>query len=294
MKHSKKCRFRPSLENLDRRDLPAVFTGVTATLADGVLSVSGSNPNGVIQINLQGRTVRGQVRGAVVVKGAGRFQAAQVDTIEIEKAAENAPVLIRRQGRWSPPTSISVATDDATPPPAATPPPVLNPPTWPPVVVIPTPPPPATPTPPPAAPGDPVPAGVILSPIEQGIVDQTNQIRVQNGLAPLNVNAQLISMARLQAGNMAQFNIMAHTIPQAAQPDMVSRAKFVGYRYGWLAENIAYNYQDADSVMNGWMGSTGHRANILNANVTEIGVGVVADKNGSLYFCQVFASPSQY
>jgi uncharacterized protein YkwD len=288
MMRSKKRRYQPHLENLDRRDLPAVFPGVTATLADGVLNVSGTNPNAVIQINLTGRMVHGTVRGAVVVKGVGRFQAAQVDSIEIEKAAASERVVIRHQGRWSPPTTITVATSTGTPDntvAAGTPithPAVVTPPSQP-VVQVPTP-----------SPGTPATAGVILGATEQAIVDLTNQDRAQNGLPPLTVNAQLVSMAQIEAGNMVQFGVMSHTIPQAAQPDLLSRANYIGYRYSWLSENIAYNYFDANSVVSGWMGSTGHRANILDPKVSEIGVAVKAASDGSLYFCQVFGAPATW
>jgi uncharacterized protein YkwD len=285
MTHFMKSRFLPHLENLDRRDLPAVFTGVTATLADGVLNVSGTNPNAVIQISLMGRTVQGSVRGAVVVKGVGRFQAAQIDSIEIEKAAASERVVIKHQGRWSPPTTITVVSNPATP--------VRNvaasTPTLPPVVVTP----PSQPVVQ-APPTAPVTAGVILGATEQAIVDLTNQNRAQNGLAPLTVNAQLVGMAQIEAGNMVQFGVMSHTISQAAQPDLLSRANYIGYRFSWLSENIAYNYFDANSVVSGWMGSTGHRANILDPKVTQIGVAVKAASDGSLYFCQVFGSPSSY
>ena len=280
MTRSKKTRYQPNLENLDRRDLPAVFTGVTATLADGVLNVSGSNPKSVIRIDVTGRTVRGEVRGTVTVQGVGRFQAAQIDSIEVEKAAQSERVVIRRKGRWSPPTTVTVAVTTAT----ATPTPIAPP------VFVPTPPAPVVP--PPTAPGTPTPAGVILGSMEQEIVDLTNQMRAQNGLAPLTVNAKLVTMAEIEAGNMVQFNVMAHTIPQAAQPDLQSRQKYVGYNFSWLSENIAYNYFDAGSVVNGWMSSTGHRANILDSHVTEIGVAVMQDSTGSPYYVQVFGAPA--
>ncbi|SIN73514.1 Uncharacterized conserved protein YkwD, contains CAP (CSP/antigen 5/PR1) domain [Singulisphaera sp. GP187] len=295
MTRSKKTRFQPDLEHLDRRDLPALFTGVTATLADGILNVSGSNANSVIRIDLMGRTVRGEVRGTVTVQGVGRFQAAQIDAIEVEKAEQSDRVVIRRKGRWSPPTTVTVADTAATATPIPTPTPVRPP------LFVPTPPAPVVTPPvvtppvvvtPPASPGAPIPVGVLLSSTEQEIVDLTNQMRVQNGLAPLTVNAQLVTMADIEAGNMVQFNIMAHTIPQAAQPDLQSRQKYVGYSYSWLSENIAYNFLDAGSVVNGWMGSTGHRANILDSKVTEIGVAVLQDSKGAPYYVQVFGAPA--
>lgn len=193
------------------------------------------------------------------------------------------------------PTTVTVADAPVTvvPPPSPTPvkppwfvpsppPPVVTPPVVTPPVVV----------PPPTSPGTPSPAGVILGATEQEIVDLTNQVRAQNGLAPLTVNAKLVTMAEIEAGNMVQFNVMAHTIPQAAQPDLQSRQKYVGYNFSWLSENIAYNFLSASAVVNGWMSSTGHRANILDTKVTEIGVAVLQDSKGSPYYVQVFGAPA--
>jgi uncharacterized protein YkwD len=60
----------------------------------------------------------------------------------------------------------------------------------------------------------------------------------------------------------------------------------------WSAcgENIAWNYKDA-AVMDGWMHSSGHRANILSGNYTEIGVGIATNKRGEKYHCQDFGRP---
>lgn len=285
MTRFQKRRYQPILENLDRRDLPTVM-GVTATLVDGVLNVSGTNPKSVIRIDVMGRTVRGEVRGTVTVQGAGRFQASQIDAIEVEKTDPTDRVVIRRKGRWTPPTSVTIAdgtekataTPTPTPTPGFVPTPTPQPPA--PVVVV-----------PPTSPGAPTPTGVLLSSTEQDIVDLTNKVRAENGLAPLKVNAQLMTMAEIQAGNMVQFNVMAHTIPQAAQPDLQSRRRYVGYKFSWLSENIAYNFFDAGSVVNGWMSSTGHRANILDTKVTEIGVAVLRDSKDQPYFVQVFGAP---
>ena len=51
-----------------------------------------------------------------------------------------------------------------------------------------------------------------------------------------------------------------------------------------LAENIAYGYETAESVMNSWMNSAGHKANILNDNYTSVGIGVFFDEATDTYF----------
>ena len=80
---------------------------------------------------------------------------------------------------------------------------------------------------------------------------------------------------------MAQLKTMAHELPAAPLPTLSSRADYVGYALSSLGENIAFNYSDPGTVMTGWMNSPGHRANILNGDYTEIGVGVARDAAGA-------------
>lgn len=129
-----------------------------------------------------------------------------------------------------------------------------------------------------------------MSSLERQIVDLTNQQRAQNGLPPLTVDSRLVEAAQIHAADMARLGQMEHDLPGAALPNLTDRAQFVGYPYAWLGENIAFNYADAPSVVAGWMQSPGHRANILNTNFTNIGVGVALDSQGEPYYCQVFGS----
>ena len=131
---------------------------------------------------------------------------------------------------------------------------------------------------------------VAIPPMEQAVIDLTNQQRMLNGLAPLATSGKLVQAARIQAGNMAQLDQMSHVLAGVAQPDLLSRANAVGYGYAKLGENIAYNYAGAPEVVAGWMNSTGHKANILDPGFTEIGVAVAANSNGQLYYCQVFGT----
>ena len=68
--------------------------------------------------------------------------------------------------------------------------------------------------------------------------------------------------------------------------DMADRINRHGYQWRRLAENIAYGYRTASSVVAGWMNSSGHRANILNCDLTEIGVGF-----HNFYWTQNFGTP---
>ena len=120
------------------------------------------------------------------------------------------------------------------------------------------------------------------------IFDLVNAERRRRGLPALVFNAQLDQMANIQAENMAHFQKMAHVIPEASLPTMGDRARHVGYPFGRLAENVALGYPDAETVVNGWMTSKGHRANILNPDVVETGIAIARSPSGGVYYCQVF------
>ena len=123
---------------------------------------------------------------------------------------------------------------------------------------------------------------------ESRIFDLINRERRHQGLPALVFNTQLDQMANIQAQNMAHFQKMAHVIPEASLPKLGDRARYVGYPFGRLAENVALGYPDAETVVQGWMTSKGHRANILNSDVVETGIAIARSSGGGLYYCQVF------
>jgi uncharacterized protein YkwD len=136
------------------------------------------------------------------------------------------------------------------------------------------------------------------STIEQEILRLTNLERTKAGLPALRLNAQLNYMANVQAANMAARSAavgnsaaMSHTLYGTATPTLSSRADFAGYRYSALAENIAYGTWAAAGVVQAWMNSAGHRANILNPELREIGIGAAANGAGVRFFCQAFGTP---
>jgi uncharacterized protein YkwD len=120
------------------------------------------------------------------------------------------------------------------------------------------------------------------------IFELINVERRRRGLRPLVFNAQLDQMARIQATNMAYFQKMAHVIPQAQLPALSDRAHSVGYPFAEIAENVALGYPSPDAVVQGWMNSSAHRANILNPGVVETGISIARSTAGGLYYCQVF------
>src|SRR2546423_15055972 len=95
-------------------------------------------------------------------------------------------------------------------------------------------------------------------------------------------------MARIQAQNMAYHQKMAHVLPNATLPTLGDRAQYVRYTFGRIAENVALGYPNAETVVEGWMNSRGHRQNILDAGVVETGIPVARSATGGIYFCRAF------
>jgi uncharacterized protein YkwD len=113
---------------------------------------------------------------------------------------------------------------------------------------------------------------VIISPSSaaQQVVDLVNQARAAAGCPALAVSAQLAASAEGHSQDMALNNIFSHTGSNGSSP--WARMQAAGYSAG-AAENVAAGYATAELVMAAWMRSAGHRANILNCNLREIGVG---------------------
>lgn len=88
---------------------------------------------------------------------------------------------------------------------------------------------------------------------------------------------------------MIDNHYFSHQSPTYGSPfDMM---KQFGISFTAAGENIAYGQPTAQAVMDAWMNSPGHRANILNSSYTQIGVGAVADNNGTIYWTQDFIRP---
>lgn len=122
-----------------------------------------------------------------------------------------------------------------------------------------------------------------VSAYESEVIRLTNEARKQNGLAPLSTNWELSRVARYKSQDMVDKRYFSHTSPTYGSPfDMM---KSFGISYRAAGENIAYGQRTPQEVVNAWMNSPGHRANILNASFTQIGVGYVASGN---YWTQMF------
>ena len=118
---------------------------------------------------------------------------------------------------------------------------------------------------------------------EQEVIRLVNEIRAENGLPALTYNWELSRVARYKSQDMKDNRYFSHTSPVYGSPFEMMRSFGIAYRSA--GENIARGYATPQAVVNGWMNSSGHRANILNAFFTQIGVGYVAEGN---YWTQMF------
>ncbi|XOQ48594.1 MAG: SCP domain-containing protein [Eubacteriales bacterium] len=124
------------------------------------------------------------------------------------------------------------------------------------------------------------------SSFQNQVVQLVNQERAKAGLKALTVNSQLTKTATLKSEDMAKLNYFDHTSPTYGSPfDMM---KQFGISYRTAGENIAMGQTSPQQVMQGWMNSPGHRANILNSSFTQIGVGIAKNAKGQYIWTQQF------
>lgn len=122
-----------------------------------------------------------------------------------------------------------------------------------------------------------------LTYVEQ-VVNLVNQERTNRGLTPLTLDNSIKSAAQVRAKEIEIS--FAHTRPNGSSFSTVLSEQGVSFR--GAGENIAYGQRSPEEVMQGWMNSSGHRANILNANYTKIGVGYYQNSRGVNYWSQLF------
>ena len=123
--------------------------------------------------------------------------------------------------------------------------------------------------------------------LERSMVNKVNAARAAEGLPPLEVSSVLRSNARVHSADMADNNFFSHTSP--TRGTFAARVNASGISYSGAGENIAYN-SSVSSAHSMLMGSSGHRANILNTDFTHIGIGIEWDESeGVFYITQWFA-----
>jgi uncharacterized protein YkwD len=123
------------------------------------------------------------------------------------------------------------------------------------------------------------------SPDEKFLLDATNRERAAAGLQPLKWDDTLAAAARQHAQLMAHENLLSHQLPGESPLDQ--RVAQAGAKFAMVAENIAVG-PNPESIHNGWMHSPGHRKNILNAELTAIGIATTRG-SGGLFSVQDFS-----
>lgn len=118
----------------------------------------------------------------------------------------------------------------------------------------------------------------------QQVVDLVNQERTKAGLSPITADSTVQAAAQVRAQEIEQS--FSHTRPDGSSFDTALRQQ--GAQFNGCGENIAWGQKSPQEVMNGWMNSAGHRANILNAKYTKIGVGYHQNASGTNYWTQEF------
>ncbi|MER5884039.1 sigma-70 family RNA polymerase sigma factor [Streptomyces sp. NPDC001941] len=121
----------------------------------------------------------------------------------------------------------------------------------------------------------------------QEVTRIVNAERARNGCGPVRQNARLDAAAQGHSRDMRARDFFDHTNPDGAGPG--ERVTAAGYRWSTYGENIARGQQSPESVMESWMNSPGHRANILNCSFKEIGVGI-EQGDGGPWWTQVFGA----
>jgi uncharacterized protein YkwD len=144
----------------------------------------------------------------------------------------------------------------------------------------------------PAAGGETEPAPVARAAVpadpsaETAVLTLVNEARADAGCDPVTADPALAAVARAHSADMRDRDYFSHTSPEGLSP--FDRAEQAGVDYS-RAENIAFGQADAAAVMEAWLESPGHRANILDCDLTKLGVGV-AEGTGGPWWTQLFGA----
>jgi hypothetical protein len=133
----------------------------------------------------------------------------------------------------------------------------------------------------------------VSSVIPSALVTMTNDEREREALGDLTRSALLDAAAKRKAEDMAQYGYFEHDSPTGVTP--WHWFSVVGYEYAYAGENLAVHFTDSEDVVKAWMKSPGHRANIMNAKYTEIGIGTAKGSykgSPTVFVVQLFGTPA--
>ncbi len=119
--------------------------------------------------------------------------------------------------------------------------------------------------------------GYATSVVPDTLLSETNAQRLHNGDGRLQNNADLTKAAQARANDMVAHNYWSHTSPTGQQAWQFISAN--GYHYAVAGENLAYGFGSSDAIVNAWMRSSEHRANILNNQYADVGFGIANSAN---------------
>jgi uncharacterized YkwD family protein len=120
----------------------------------------------------------------------------------------------------------------------------------------------------------------------EAVLKLVNAERAKQGLQPLTLSTKLTNIATLKSKDMADNNYFDHTSKTYGTPFQMLQD--FGVHYSAAGENIAAGQRTPEEVMNAWLNSSGHRANILNKNFDTIGIGYYQGGTYGVYWTQLF------
>ncbi len=121
----------------------------------------------------------------------------------------------------------------------------------------------------------------------QRVLELTNAERAKAGVGPLEWDDTLAELGRAHCEDMVSRDFFSHDNPDGETP--FDRMKKAGVSYRAAGENIAAGQYSPEAAVEAWMSSPGHKQNILNAEFTSLGVGVVKGGEYGIYWAQEFA-----
>ncbi len=125
------------------------------------------------------------------------------------------------------------------------------------------------------------------------VVTETNAARKDEDLPPLVRNSVLDQAAQLKAEDMATHGYFSHKSPEGITPWHWFRE--AGYEYAYAGENLAVHFTDSSTVVDAWLKSPTHRANVMNTDYTEIGIGTAKgtyEGFDTVFVVQLFGTPA--
>jgi len=254
------------------------FNGVTTGVA-GPATVTIAYASG--QTRSAQLTVNGGTEQTIAFPTTGGFSKPGTLSVTVTLNAGGNTLRFGNRNGWAPDFDKITVASASTPTPSPT-------------TQSPGPTPPSPPTAPPPPPPSPSPTQAPSIPpgdaaAEAAVVVRVNEERVRAGCPPVAVDDRLAAAARAHSADMAARGYFSHTTPEGV--DFSKRITNAGYIWSGLGENIAKGQRTPTAVMDAWMSSPGHKANILTCGFKHIGVGLAYDSSNTPVWTQDFASP---